>query len=90
MGLMLHSRHPMFLAWGPEQVLLYNDDYRPMLGTKHPQALGQPFHQVWAEIWQDIEPLAARALAGEATWTENLHLVMQRNGYPEDTWYTFS
>lgn len=89
-NLMIESRHPMFVAWGPKLAFLYNDAYAPIFGAKHPKALGLPFRQVWSEIWDDIEPLIARALAGEPTWSENLHLVMERNGYPEDTWYTFS
>lgn len=89
-SLMLNSRYPMFIAWGPELAFLYNDGYRPIFGAKHPHALGQPFAEVWSEIWSDIKPLVDRALAGEATFDENLHLVMERNGFPEDTWYTFS
>lgn len=88
--LMISSRHPMFLAWGPELTFLYNDSYRPILGARHPQALGRPFRNVWPEIWDDLLPLVERALGGEATWSENLHLVMERNGFPEDTWYSFS
>jgi PAS domain S-box-containing protein len=89
-SLMLNSGHPMFLAWGPELAFLYNDAYGPILGARHPDALGKPFAQVWSEIWADIRPLVDAALRGEATWSEDLHLVMERNGYPEDTWYTFS
>ncbi|WP_236552578.1 PAS domain-containing sensor histidine kinase [Belnapia sp. F-4-1] len=89
-GLMLASRFPMFVAWGPQLGFLYNDGYEPILGAKHPRAMGRPFQEVWAEIWPDILPLVDRALAGEATWAEDMHLVMQRHGYPEDTWYTFS
>ncbi|MGG5886009.1 sensor histidine kinase [Falsiroseomonas sp. HC035] len=88
--LMLHSRQPMFLAWGPDLAFLYNDAYAPILGARHPGALGQPFRQVWPEIWEELVPLVQRALDGQSTWAENLHLVMHRNGYPEDTWYTFS
>ncbi|QNN68664.1 PAS domain-containing protein [Sphingomonas lutea] len=88
--LMLANKHLMFVAWGPELAFLYNDGYRPVFGNKHPWALGRPFKEVWSEIWDDISPLVDQALAGEATWSENLHLVMERNGYPEDTWYTFS
>ncbi|MFC7688702.1 PAS domain-containing protein [Paeniroseomonas aquatica] len=88
--LMLESRQPMFLAWGEKLSFLYNDSYRPILGTRHPAALGRPFREIWSEIWDDIGPLVRRALEGEATWVENMHLVMQRHGYPEDTWYTFS
>jgi PAS domain S-box-containing protein len=89
-SLMLTSKFPMFVAWGPELAFLYNDGYRPIFGAKHPHALGLPFREVWSEIWSDIEPLVTKALAGEATYHEDLHLVMERNGYPEDTWYTFS
>jgi PAS domain S-box-containing protein len=89
-SLMLSSLYPMFIAWGPDLAFLYNDAYRPILGAKAPLALGQAFRSVWPEIWDDIEPLVLRALNGEATFNENLHLVMVRNGFPEDTWYTFS
>lgn len=89
-ALMINSRYPMFVAWGPELAFLYNDGYIPIFGKKHPQALGLPFHKVWSEIWTEISPLIDRALAGEATFSEDLHLVMERNGYPEDTWYSFS
>ena len=88
-GIMLTTKLPMFLAWGPELVLLYNEGYAEILGAKHP-ALGKPFEDVWAEIWSDIGPLAARALAGEATYFENLPLTIVRRGVPEQTWFTFS
>lgn len=89
-GLMLSSKFPMFLAWGPDLGFLYNDAYAPILGEKHPQALGQPFEKVWSEIWADIAPLIEKALAGEATWAEDLPLLMQRHGYAEETFFTFS
>ncbi len=89
-NIMLSSKQPMFIAWGPELTFLYNDAYAPILAKKHPAAVGRPFRAVWSEIWTDIAPLIDRALAGEATWAENLHLVMERNGFAEDTWYSFS
>lgn len=89
-ALMINSRYPMFIAWGPELAFLYNDGYTPIFGAKHPNMLGRPFKEAWTEIWDDIWPLIERALAGEATYDEDLHLVMERNGYPEDTWYSFS
>ncbi|MGI4847223.1 MAG: PAS domain-containing protein [Janthinobacterium lividum] len=89
-GISLNAGHPICLAWGKELTFLYNDAYAPALGARHPAALGQPIAQVWQEIWQDIDPLVARALAGESIWLEDMHLVMTRNGYPEDTWWTFS
>jgi len=89
-SLLLNSKFPMFIAWGPELAFLYNDGYLPIFGAKHPHALGQPFAKVWSDIWSDIGPLVDRALAGEATFHENLPLLMMRNGYPEQTWFTFS
>jgi signal transduction histidine kinase/CheY-like chemotaxis protein len=89
-GLMLNSKFPMFVAWGPELGLLYNDSYRDILGAKHPAALGGRFHAIWSEIWPDIGPLIERALHGEATYVDRLYLVMNRHGYDEPTWFTFS
>ncbi|KQO86648.1 histidine kinase [Methylobacterium sp. Leaf92] len=89
-SLMLGSKFPMFVAWGPELGFLYNEPYAEILGDKHPAALGSRFHDIWAEIWDDIAPLIDRAMAGEATWAENLPLVMNRHGYDERTWFTFS
>ncbi|UTP39642.1 GAF domain-containing protein [Phenylobacterium sp. LH3H17] len=89
-SIMLNSAHPMFLAWGPSLVFIYNDAYAPILGTRHPHALGHPFQAIWSEIWHELTPLIETALSGRATWSEDLHLIMLRNGYPEDTWYTFS
>ena len=80
----------MFIAWGPELTFLYNDAYAEILGDKHPQALGRLFRQVWSEIWDDIKPLVDRALDDEATWSENLPLTMNRHGFMEETWWTFS
>ena len=89
-SMMLPSRHVMFVAWGPELAFLYNDAYRPVFGKKHPWALGRPFREIWSEVWNDVVPLVETALRGEATWSENLPLVLERNGYPEDCWFTFS
>ncbi|MFS2022813.1 ATP-binding protein [Massilia sp. CT11-137] len=89
-GLMLNSKFPMFVAWGKELAFLYNDPYREILGDKHPAALGGRFHDIWAEIWHDIHPLIERALRGEATYADRLYLVMNRHGYDEPTWFTFS
>ncbi|NEU14834.1 PAS domain-containing protein [Methylobacterium sp. BTF04] len=89
-SLMLSSAFPMFVAWGDELGFLYNDAYIEILGDKHPHALGQAFHAVWSEIWSDIDPLVRKAMAGEATYMEDLFLRMQRNGFEENVWFTFS
>jgi signal transduction histidine kinase/CheY-like chemotaxis protein len=89
-ALMLNSKFPMFVAWGPEAGFVYNDAYIDVLGDKHPAAMGRPFADIWPEIWHDVGPLAERALRGEATYMENLPLRMHRHGYDEDTWFTFS
>jgi len=89
-GLMLTSKFPMFVAWGPDLIFLYNDDYAPILGAKHPTAMGHRFRDIWSEIWPDISPLIERALAGEATFHENLPLAMERRGFKEQTYFTFS
>jgi PAS domain S-box-containing protein len=88
-SILLSSKFPMFLAWGPELTFLYNDGYAEILGAKHP-ALGMPFQEIWAEIWPDIAPIIDRALAGEATFWENLPLTMNRRGHDELAYFTFS
>jgi signal transduction histidine kinase len=90
-GLCLESRFPIVLLWGPEYVLLYNDAYSPMLGAKHPQALGQRCSVCWAEIWDTIGPmLDGVTRTGEATWSDDLPLVVNRHGYPEECYFSFS
>ncbi len=88
--LLLGSRFPMFVAWGPDLQMIYNDAYGEILAGKHPAALGRPFKDVWAEIWNDLTPLVARALGGESFYMENLPLMMRRTGQDEQTWFTFS
>ena len=89
-GLMLNSKFPMFVAWGEELGFLYNDPYVEVLREKHPKALGARFYDIWKEIWGDIHPLIERALRGEATYSEKLPLLMNRRGFDEQTWFTFS
>ncbi len=89
-GLLLNSKFPMFIAWGPELGLLYNDSYAEILGSKHPTAIGGRFQDIWSEIWDDILPSIEQALAGNAVYHENLPLTVNRRGYDEQTWFTFS
>jgi signal transduction histidine kinase/DNA-binding response OmpR family regulator len=89
---MLASRYAMWLGWGPDFAFFYNDAYREQtLGKKHPWALGRPASEVWAEIWETIAQRIDHVMAtGEATWDEGLLLFLERNGYPEETYHTFS
>ncbi|MFP2904781.1 PAS domain-containing protein, partial [Pyxidicoccus sp. 3LFB2] len=91
LGLVLGGRFPMLLWWGDQLIQLYNDAYRPILGDKHPRALGAPGPEVWAEIWHIVGPQAEAIRAGgPATWNEHLLLPMRRRGYVEETYFTFS
>ncbi|GHF65629.1 PAS domain S-box-containing protein [Amycolatopsis bartoniae] len=86
----LTSRFPMIIWWGEELRFLYNDAYLPLLGTKHP-ALGKPGERVWTEIWHIIGPMLDGVMStGEATWSEDLLLPMNRHGYWEETYWTYS
>ena len=89
--MMLTSRYQMWMAWGEDLTFFCNDAYSPTLGIKHPWALGKPATAVWAEIWSDIGPLIDHVLAtGEATYSEGMLLFLQRSGFPEETYHTFS
>lgn len=88
--IMLTSRQPIWVGWGPELIYLYNDPYKAIIGGRHPWAVGKPTATVWREIWPDIEPLLSTAMTGDGTYVESQLLIMERNGYPEETYYTFS
>jgi signal transduction histidine kinase/CheY-like chemotaxis protein len=90
--ILLTSGFPMWMAWGPELTFLYNDAYRrATLGEKHPWALGKPASEVWHEIWKDIGPRIRKVMeSGEASWDEALLLILERSGFPEETYHTFS
>jgi signal transduction histidine kinase len=90
--ILMASRVPMWMAWGPELTVLYNDAYaRTTLGKKHPWALGKPASEVWSEIWKDIGPRIERVMeTGDALWDETLLLILERSGYPQETYHTFS
>lgn len=90
-SILLNSQFPMFVWWGPEMITLYNDAYRIILGEKHPYALGHCGPDVWAEIWDVVGPLANKVLTGGgSTWAEDQILYMNRHGYTEETYFTFS
>src|SRR4051794_20983 len=87
---MLGSNQPMFIAWGPERTLLYNDAYAEILAGKHPAALSRDFLEVWSEIRADLVPFVDQAYAGEPVHINDIKLTMLRKGYPEETHFAFS
>ncbi|WP_249999403.1 SpoIIE family protein phosphatase [Actinoplanes sp. M2I2] len=91
-SILLSSRFPMWMAWGPELTFFCNAAYRrDTLGRKYPSALGRPASEVWAEIWGDIGPRIETVLStGQATWDVGLLLFLERSGYTEETYHTFS
>jgi len=89
--IMLTSRQPIWIGWGKELIKFYNDPYKAIVGGKHPRALGTPASIVWKDIWRDIEPMLKQVMEkDEGTYVESQLLIMERNGYPEETYYTFS
>ncbi|CAB3685390.1 MULTISPECIES: ATP-binding protein [Achromobacter] len=87
-SMVLSSRFPSCLVWGPELISIYNDAFVPILGAK-PDALGCPFDEIWREAWSLIGPIAERAYAGEATFIEDYPLVVHRYGRAEMANFTF-
>ena len=89
--IMLTSRQPIWIGWGKDLIKFYNDPYKAIVGGKHPWALGKPASLVWKDIWKDIEPMLKQVMEkDEGTYVESQLLIMERNGYPEETYYTFS
>ena len=89
--MMLTSRFEMWLGWGADLAFFYNDSYVPTLGTKHPAALGRPMREVWKEIFSAVEDRITSVMRDEvATWDKALMLLLERNGFKEETYHTFS
>ncbi|TGD96215.1 PAS domain-containing protein [Methylobacterium nonmethylotrophicum] len=90
LSLMLACPTAMFLAWGPDLLCFYNDAYRPLLGYRAETALGRPFRQVWASIWDEIGPLVDATLAGQSQTLTDVMLDLSRQGVPEESWWSFT
>jgi PAS domain S-box-containing protein len=86
---MLTSQQPMFIAWGPSRIMLYNDGYAPMCANRHPWALGRPFGEVWADIIQDVGPIMDSAYAGVPTYMDDIEFLMTRHGQQVETHFSF-
>ena len=89
-GVMLDANQPMFVVWGSGQTLIYNDCYAEILASKHPSALGGAFLEVWSEVRAELTPIVEQAYAGMPVHMDDIELLMERNGYPEETHFAFS
>ena len=90
-SLVLPSKFAMVIAWGPEFVFLYNDRYRPVLGAKHPAALGKAAADIFPEVWDDlVGPLFRKATTEEALAVDDLLIPLDRNGFLEECYFTLS
>jgi PAS domain S-box-containing protein len=89
-SLCLGSNFPISLAWGPEHIQIYNDGYWPICGGKHPGSIGQNFRECWASAWPAIGDAFERALTGESAYLESQRMFLDRHGYLEETFFTFS
>ncbi len=88
---LLANRFPLLLWWGPDYISIYNDAYRPILGTKHPKSMGQPVSECWSEIWHILKPLIDTPFSGgPATWMEDIELEINRHGFVEETHFTIA
>ena len=87
---MLNAGQPMFVAWGPQRILLYNDGYSDMLGPRHPAAFARPFFETWPEVAGTVGGLMDRVFDGEPIHMDDLALTLHRNGYPEEAYFSFS
>jgi PAS domain S-box-containing protein len=87
-SLALSARQPMYIAWGPALTSLYNDAYVPFCGAKHPGGIGQPFAELWAEVWDALRPRVEATLAGEAQWREDEPVALTGRDQPM-SWFTF-
>jgi signal transduction histidine kinase len=88
---LLANRFPLLLWWDPEYISIYNDAYCPVLGTKHPWALGRPVRECWSEVWNILEPLIDTPFqGGPATWMEDMLLEINRYGFLEETHFTIA
>jgi hypothetical protein len=89
-ALLLQSRFPMFVAWGPSSASSTTIPYAEILGAKHPRALGRRFHDIWSEIWTTSARSSTRRWPVRPATAKTFRCVMNRKGYDEQTWFTFS
>jgi len=89
-NLMVRSKSPQHIVWGPEQILLYNDGYIPVLGDRHPKAFGMRFAEVWPDIWEGVAPIVERTYAGVADYFEDHPWLLDRGDHKQQVWISFA
>lgn len=89
-AIMLGSRQPMFMAWGPQHHTIYNDAYAEICGKRHPAAMGEPLSVIWYDIWDVVSDFVRRVHLGESIHMDNIDFILYRNGYPEEAHFSFS
>ncbi len=89
-GVMLTSAQPMFISWGPERLLLYNDAYAPILGERHPSAVGRPFFDVWPEVIDEVGRQFDQVFQGDPVSMDDIEVALQRPGRPSESHFSFS
>ena len=90
LSICLASDLPICVIWGPGLVQLYNDAYRVICGSRHPQSMGQDFSECWKETWPVIGKAHDSALAGDTAFLEAQHIFLERHGFLEECFFTFS
>ena len=89
-GILTAAQQPMCIIWGLEQTFIYNDAYAPILGHRHPAAMGQLYLEIWPEVREDLTPLLNRVFAGEAIQMDDIALTLERGDQPEEAHFSFS
>lgn len=86
----LASKSPMAILWGPHLNLIYNGGYVRVLGSRHPGAMGQPMQDVWPEVWNEVAPLMHAAMAGQPVRVRDAFYKLTRDGDPDEAWFDFT
>ena len=89
-SIVLGSKQAMFIAWGIDKTMIYNDAYADILGRKHPASMGQPLFEVWREAREELAPIVDSVYSGSSVHMDDITLTMYRHGYPEETHFAFS
>ena len=89
-SLCIASNFPIAIAWGAQRVQIYNDGYLPITGDMHPTSMGQDFKECWLSAWPVIGEAFEEASLGETRFLENQQIFLDRYGYKEETFFTFS